>query len=185
MAPTRDLPPAKGRGRFRLRRPSVSIPDSTPLEKLDLSNANVSDISLAPMDRSADNRSDLSISSSGSWRNKDVSGSSGSGSNSNSNSNSSGKPPLMFKPPALRYRASRPELGRPWRRSNEAVYPSADDTNDSDVESKYSFDSRSTITNATSVDDFDTHPSKTDTYTSAVRTRPFTVEKQVARTTTT
>ncbi|OBR14891.1 RNA polymerase rpb1 c-terminal repeat domain-containing protein [Colletotrichum higginsianum IMI 349063] len=176
MAPTRDLAPAKGRGRFRLRRPSVSIPDSTPLEKLDLSNANVSEISLAPMDRSADNRSDLSISSSGSWRNKD---------SSNSSSSSSGKPPLMFKPPALRYRASRPELGRPWRRSNEAVYPSADDTNDSDVESKYSFDSRSTITNATSVEDFDTHPSKTDTYTSAVRTRPFTVEKQVTRTTTT
>ncbi|WQF77238.1 hypothetical protein CDEST_02252 [Colletotrichum destructivum] len=174
MAPTRDLAPAKGRGRFRLRRPSVSIPDSTPLEKLDLSNANVSEISLAPMDRSADNRSDLSISSSGSWRNKD----------SSSSSSSSGKPPLMFKPPALRYRASRPELGRPWRRSNEAVYPSADDTNDSDVESKYSFDSRSTITNATSVEDFDTHPSKTDTYTSAVRTRPFTVEKQVTRTTT-
>ncbi|KZL85718.1 rna polymerase rpb1 c-terminal repeat domain-containing protein [Colletotrichum incanum] len=168
MAPTRDPVPAKGRGRFRLRRPSVSIPDSTPLESLDFSNANVSEISLAPMDRSADNRSDLSVSSSGSWRRKD----------------SSGKPPLMFKPPALRYRPSRPELNRPWRRSNEAVYPSADDTNDSDVESKYSFDSHSTITNATSVEDFDTYPSKSDTYTSAVRTRPFTVEKQVVKTNT-
>ncbi|KAK1998125.1 hypothetical protein LX36DRAFT_749258 [Colletotrichum falcatum] len=162
MAPTRDSAPAKGLSRFRLRRPSVSIPDSTPLETLDLSNANVSEISLAPMDRSADNRSDLSDGSSGGWRRKD----------------SSGKPPLMFKPPALRYRQSRPELNRPWRRSTENIYPSADETNDSDVESKYSFDSRSSITNATSVDDFDTYPSKPTTLTSALRTRPSTAEKE-------
>ncbi|KAK1574504.1 LOW QUALITY PROTEIN: uncharacterized protein LY79DRAFT_593210 [Colletotrichum navitas] len=168
MAPTRDTAPAKGRSRFRLRRPSVSIPDSTPLESLDLSNANVSDISLAPMDRSADNRSDLSASSSEGWRRKD----------------GNAKPPLMFKPPALRYRQSRPELNRPWRRSTETVYPSADETNDSDVESKYSFDSHSTITNATSVEDFDTYPSKSDAHTSAVRTRPLTVEKQVVKTNT-
>ncbi|WDK14769.1 hypothetical protein CGRA01v4_06050 [Colletotrichum graminicola] len=168
MAPTRDLAPAKGRNRFRLRRPSVSIPDSTPLETLDFSNANVSDMSLAPMDRSADNRSDLSTSSSEAWRRKD----------------GSAKPPLMFKPPALRYRQSRPELNRPWRRSTENVYPSADETNDSDVESKYSFDSHSTITTATSVEDFDTYPSKSDAHTSAVRTRPLTVEKQVVKTNT-
>ncbi|WYZ35270.1 hypothetical protein EsH8_I_001546 [Colletotrichum jinshuiense] len=171
MAPTRDPMPVKGRGRFRLRRPSVSIPDSTPLETLDMSNANVSDISLAPMDNSADNRSDLSGSSSGGWRRR----------------NSSGKPPLMFKPPALRFRSSRPELGRPWRRSNpEPTYPSADDTNDSDAESRYSFDSRSTITTATSVasEDADPFPNKSDNYAPTVRTRPFTVEKKVVKTTT-
>ncbi|KAJ3948575.1 uncharacterized protein N0V96_002832 [Colletotrichum fioriniae] len=170
MAPTRDPVPAKGRGRFaRLRRPSVSIPDNTPLERLDLSNANVSEISLAPMDRSVnDSGSDLSVSSAGDWRNK----------------NGAAKPPLKFKPPMLRTRPSRPELSRPWRRSTENLYTTADETNDSDVESKYSFDSRSSLTIATSVDDSDSHSSKSDSYTQAIRTRPFTTEKQVVRTNT-
>ncbi|OHE94508.1 hypothetical protein CORC01_10228 [Colletotrichum orchidophilum] len=173
MAPTRDPVLAKGRSRFsRLRRPSVSIPDSTPLDSLDLSNANVSEISLAPMDRSVDSGSDLSVSSSGNWRNK----------------NGAARPPLKFKPPMLRTRPSRPELrpeiSRPWRRSTENLYTTADETNDSDAESKYSFDSRSSLTTATSVEDFDSYPSKSDSYSSAVRTRPFTTEKQVARTNT-
>ncbi|KAL0782019.1 hypothetical protein CaCOL14_003354 [Colletotrichum acutatum] len=174
MAPTRDPVPAKGRGRFaRLRRPSVSIPDNTPLERLDLSNANVSEIPVGPMDRSVnDSGSDLSVSSAGNWRNK----------------NGAAKPPLKFKPPMLRTRPSRPELrpeiSRPWRRSTENLYTTADETNDSDVESKYSFDSRSSLTTATSVDDSDSHSSKSDSYTQAIRTRPFTTEKQVVRTNT-
>ncbi|KAK1484204.1 hypothetical protein CCUS01_03916 [Colletotrichum cuscutae] len=170
MAPTRDPVPAKGRGRFaRLRRPSVSIPDNTPLERLDLSNANVSEISLAPMDRSVnDSGSDLSVSSAGDWRNK----------------HGAAKPALKFKPPMLRTRPSRPELSRPWRRSTENLYTTADETNDSDVESKYSFVSGSSLTTATSVDDSDSHSSKSDSYTQAIRTRPFTTEKQVVRTST-
>ncbi|KAK1532116.1 uncharacterized protein CCOS01_04099 [Colletotrichum costaricense] len=170
MAPTRDPVPAKGRGRFaRLRRPSVSIPDNTPLERLDLSNANVSEISLAPMDRSVnDSGSDLSVSPAGDWRNK----------------HGAAKPALKFKPPMLRTRPSRPELSRPWRRSTENLYTTADETNDSDVESKYSFVSGSSLTTATSVDDSDSHSSKSDSYTQAIRTRPFTTEKQVVRTST-
>ncbi|KAK1707041.1 hypothetical protein BDP67DRAFT_582056 [Colletotrichum lupini] len=170
MAPTRDPVPAKGRGRFaRLRRPSVSIPDNTPLERLDLSNANVSEISLAPMDRSVnDSGSDLSVSSAGDWRNK----------------HGAAKPALKFKPPMLRTRPSRPELSRPWKRSTENLYTTADETNDSDVESKYSFVSGSSLTTATSVDDSDSHSSKSDSYTQAIRTRPFTTEKQVVRTST-
>ncbi|KXH26104.1 hypothetical protein CSAL01_06337 [Colletotrichum salicis] len=174
MAPTRDPVPSKGRSRFaRLRRPSVSIPDNTPLERLDLSNANVSEISLAPMDRSVnDSGSDLSVNSAGNWRNK----------------SGAAKPPLKFKPPMLRTRPSRPELrpeiSRPWRRSTENFYTTADETNDSDVESKFSFDSSSSLTTATSVDDSDSHSSKSDSYTQAIRTRPFTTEKQVVRTST-
>ncbi|KAH0440473.1 hypothetical protein CcaCcLH18_02497 [Colletotrichum camelliae] len=157
MAPTRDAVPNKGRlgiARFgKQRRPSVSVPDGTSIEMIDMSHANISDVSL--VDQSSDNRSDLSTSTSGSWRRKTPSGK-----------------PLLFKPPSLRFRG-RPEIERPWRRSNEQSYLSGDESHDSDNESKYSFDTQSTVTNATSVasSDEDYYPPKTDTTTTA-RPRP-------------
>ncbi|KAJ5017983.1 Daple-like protein [Colletotrichum sp. SAR 10_99] len=157
MAPTRDAVPNKGRpgiARFgKQRRPSVSVPDGTSIEMIDMSHANISDVSL--VDHSSDNRSDLSTSTSGSWRRKTPSGK-----------------PLLFKPPSLRFRG-RPEIERPWRRSNDQSYLSGDESHDSDNESKYSFDTQSTITNATSVasSDEDYYPPKTDTTTTA-RPRP-------------
>ncbi|KAH9238127.1 hypothetical protein K456DRAFT_1414389 [Colletotrichum gloeosporioides 23] len=157
MAPTRDAVPNKGRpgiARFgKQRRPSVSVPDGTSIEMIDMSHANISDVPL--VDHSSDNRSDLSTSTSGSWRHKTPSGK-----------------PLLFKPPSLRFRG-RPEIERPWRRSNDQSYLSGDESHDSDNESKYSFDTQSTITNATSVasSDEDYYPPKTDTTTTA-RPRP-------------
>lgn len=157
MAPTRDAVPNKGRpgiARFgKQRRPSVSVPDGTSIEMIDMSHANISDVSL--VDHSSDNRSDLSTSTSGSWRRKTPSGK-----------------PLLFKPPSLRFRG-RPEIERPWRRSNDQSYLSGDESHDSDNESKYSFDTQSTVTNATSVasSDEDYYPPKTDTTTTA-RPRP-------------
>ncbi|KAF4927392.1 Daple-like protein [Colletotrichum viniferum] len=157
MAPTRDAVPNKGRpgiARFgKQRRPSVSVPDGTSIEMIDMSHANISDVSL--VDHSSDNRSDLSTSTHGSWRRKTPSGK-----------------PLLFKPPSLRFRG-RPEIERPWRRSNDQSYLSGDESHDSDNESKYSFDTQSTVTNATSVasSDEDYYPPKTDTTTTA-RPRP-------------
>lgn len=74
--------------------------------------------------------------------------------------------------PSLRFRG-RPEIERPWRRSNDQSYLSGDESHDSDNESKYSFDTQSTVTNATSVasSDEDYYPPKTDTTTTA-RPRP-------------